>query len=1104
MLHFILGGSGSGKSEYIRQVFCRHCADGDEKLLLLVPDQSSFEAEKLLLQTLGAKAMRRIKIFGFARLCDYVLEHCGKTADMPLESSDLPLITSVALDEVSDLLTVFGKRKNTDDFIETLTEAVEEYRKCGVSPAQLRSAAAKTQDLCTKRKLADSALIYEAFEAVLRDKYTDPIRKLEIAQSCIAQANPFAGWTVAVDSFSNFTSAEYGILSVILRDSSEMYVALTLDPYGEDRDNLFFTANLTYRRISALAKENGTASAPPVLLLENRRTDVPELVFLERNIFRTRREIFDREVSAVEIYTAPTIYDECEFAASEIKRLIVSEGCVLSDFAILMRNGEKYDEILQTTLKKYGLRFFDDRRENVSDKPLIKLIFYIFDSVLSGFDPQSVLQILKTGLTPISLTQTAEFENYLYCRSIDSKQIKNKFTKNPNSMNTRLSSQEQAQLDRIENVRSFVMTALIEFREKCKDANAEEITGALYELLLALHCDECLLSLSEKYRSLGSLQLAEAQTRLWDSLMHSFDKIAMIIGGKKLSLKRYSRLLQLQLANADMGFIPQGQDLITVGSAERTKLSGIKTVFILGAVEGEFPRSPGESGIFSDNERRCLLNLGLNLDYSCEDVMKQERFVAYSSLTSACRKLYISCYSHSLSGELYSPSSIITQTQEMFPKLTISRLPMRFMPERKLYSQQAAFELCAKRFGKSDALSSQLLEHFSENENYSHKIAAVERALSKKQDGITDKSTVKQLFGDNLTLSASQIEKFYGCRFAYLCRYGLKIKERRRLTVDALEYGSFMHYILQMFFSFIKNHPDIKADRELVNAETEKYIDLYLSEKLGGSDDKDERFGYLLTRIKETAQTLILHILEEFEQSRFTPEFFEYKIGADGVSYVLTLDSGETVSINGSIDRVDIMNGGNARYVRIIDYKTNSKQFNLYDILYGLNMQMLLYLSAVCKNTDMRPAGILYMPAIEPIVNAETPNPAEIEKKREKEMTMNGLILDRTEVITGMEADMAGRFIPVSAKSRNNGKSLISDKQFEQIFSYLDTKITDMAENIYSGKFPAVPLKGANDSCEWCPYGDVCGFSENDQTRFIQSAAKEEVLNEIEKDTKGR
>lgn len=119
------------------------------------------------------------------------------------------------------------------------------------------------------------------------------------------------------------------------------------------------------------------------------------------------------------------------------------------------------------------------------------------------------------------------------------------------------------------------------------------------------------------------------------------------------------------------------------------------------------------------------------------------------------------------------------------------------------------------------------------------------------------------------------------------------------------------------------------------------------------------------------------HIMEELSQSEFFVADCELKIGEDIPSYTIVLPDGHKIAVCGSVDRVDIMPRADITYLRIIDYKTGTKQFKLSDILYGINLQMLLYLHSIeasgCdKYGEIVPAGILYMPATVPYISSDS------------------------------------------------------------------------------------------------------------------------------------
>ena len=80
VLTFILGRSSSGKTEYIYKELKRLVSDGAKKLYMLIPEQSSFETERDLLEILGAGAARKVEVLSFSRLAHSIMRKTGKIA----------------------------------------------------------------------------------------------------------------------------------------------------------------------------------------------------------------------------------------------------------------------------------------------------------------------------------------------------------------------------------------------------------------------------------------------------------------------------------------------------------------------------------------------------------------------------------------------------------------------------------------------------------------------------------------------------------------------------------------------------------------------------------------------------------------------------------------------------------------------------------------------------------------------------------------------------------------------------------------------------------------------------------------------------------------
>ena len=239
-------------------------------------------------------------------------------------------------------------------------------------------------------------------------------------------------------------------------------------------------------------------------------------------------------------------------------------------------------------------------------------------------------------------------------------------------------------------------------------------------------------------------------------------------------------------------------------------------------------------------------------------------------------------------------------------------------------------------------------------------------------------------------------------------------------------------------------------------------------------------------------------------QSRFEPAAFELEMreGGEFPPLKIPLPSGGSVTVEGKIDRMDIAEINGEKYVRIIDYKTGKKEFKLSDVLYGVNMQMLIYLAAIIEHGSCRPAGILYMPANRPIIPAERGTvPEAVQKEVDKRLRMNGLVLEDADVVRAMEPAGMGKYIPVALKNGEIPKTeyAVKKDEMERVLRFVKESVAGMAETLYRGDVRAQPLKGGTDACAWCPYFAVCGHERDDGGTDYCQCAKLEALQLIEK-----
>lgn len=1103
MLNLIYGRSKSGKTTYIDNKVCELAHSGETKILVIVPDQVTFETERAYLSLLGAKLSQNVLVLGFSRMCDYVFETTGAIRKAPADEQTKALLMSVALEEVKDSLTLYSDKALNPELSKLMLSARKELALSGNTRDSVFEATADA-DALTCSKLSDIYLANDAMDALLTQSFEDPDAELSIVADMLRERRLFEDFYIFIDSYLSFTAPETEAISALMSQCREMYVALSFD--GVSHDGLFSTSGDTSLKLKRMAESEGLKVAEPYLCNYNGFFKSEALSHLEQNVFAEDKCTFDEDADSIAMYRAKDRYDEIDFVAREIRRLIIDEGCRFSDIAVVGRNLKPYSSIISTVFDKYEISYFADKPHDITSKPVVKLISACFNCILSGFDKDDVLSLLKTGLTKIDDKDISLFENYIYTWQLNYSSLLNDFTENPRGFADEFTFEDIENLRRVENVRSLIIPALKTFKSDLNGKTAREICQGLYDLLLTLGTDKKLMELTDKLKAWEEISSADEQLRLWEIFINTLDRTADVIGDRELTLKRFYDLFMLQLSLTDISFIPKALDQVTVGDIERLRLGGRKYVFVVGAVEGEFPKTDSSGGLFTAAERSELARLNVLDEADDEQNANRELYLCYYALTSASNKLFISFPAAELSGEAKAQSVIISEVASIFPNCNY-RTIFKENTRDLLWAKKPAYDFYAKRARSKDPLTLALKDYYSKDEDYRDRLQSLDNVMnSNARFNIKDNSVAEQLFGKDLHLSASKIEKYHLCRFSYFCQYGLKASERRKASIDALEYGSFVHYIMEKFFSAFEKSQLADLDEQQISKVVNEVSDEYANLHFGGLDSKSARFNYLFDSVKESSVILLTHIISELSQSDFTPADFELDIGKDISAYRLDLGEGVSVTVTGKVDRADIMKRDGKAYIRIVDYKTGTKIFSLSDVIYGLNLQMLLYLSVIRNKgserygADIVPAGVLYMPAFVPTLEmAANSSGEEILAERNKKLRMNGILLNDESVLASMDKELKGMYIPVSmgTKGLKGTDNLATLEEFGAVFAHIDKLISQMASELLSGNIDASPATGSYDACQYCPYSAVCIGRNEADTKKMFKLDREEILREL-------
>ena len=1098
MLTLLTGRAKTGKSTAVlRRIAAR---PGGRDQILLVPEHASHQAEVDLCRACGDAASRYAEVLSFRRLSDRVLSITGGAAQVTLDAGGKLLTLEKALLEVLPELTVYRRPSRKSAFLRQLLALFDELRCYEVSPetlyGQSQVIAGATHD-----KLRDLSLIYAAYESRLlrpgldaRDYMAKLCDSLERSQYALNK-------DICIDGFTYFTAQERRCLSILLRQAHSLTVTLLCEPGS--REEMFEASLRTLERLRRLAESEGK----PVQIENLTLRDPSPLGHLERHFFGETRP-YEGEVPEIKLLQADTVFSEVEQTAAAIRRLLAVGKCRCRDITVAARNIEVYESVIETVFERYELPAYLSRRSDILEKPVLSLLTGVLASLTGGYEYDDMFRWLKTGLAGLTPEECDELENYvlkwevhggMWLRDVD-------WTENPDGYGAPWTPEREERLSRVNALRRRVRLPLSRLAEGMKtgETAAGKVT-ALFGFMEELSLQSALESQMRAQAEAGRLQEAEETAQLWEILCGVLDQFVEILGDEPMDLDEFTRLFRQVLTEYSVGTIPVSLDQIQVSGVARNDRHAARYLFLLGANDHVLP-TPGQAGgILNEDDREELALRGVELAPTGMDQMGIELQNLYAALAQPRQGLTVSWPVAGVSGEELRPAFVVDRLLALFPALRVER-----------ESAARPYRLAAPLPALESAVpGGALWRRLEETPAFRPRLEAMERAAAHTRGSLSP-GAVRALYGPRINMTATRVERIRTCHFAHFMEFALRVKPRTPAAFDAPQIGTFLHFLLERVTRDVQAMGGFaQADQDTLHALVRKHIDQYVEQELRNFQNRSARFRYLFSRLRSTACAVIDQAAAELRCSDFVPLAFELSFGGEGAdlpAVVISEPDGE-LRLRGKVDRVDGWYQDGKLYLRVVDYKSGKKSFDLSAVRMGLDIQMLLYLFTLQKTGPSRfgapvePAGVLYLPARDEILSAQRNIPPEkLQAEQEKQLRRSGLLLAEPQVLQAMEHDALTepRYLPLRVtRDGSLTGSLASAAQLGKLGRYVESTLRDIAEEIRRGVIDADPCcHGEEDSpCRYCDWAPACHFQDGrdgDHLNYIRPVKSQDFWRELE------
>ena len=1074
-MNIIYGRSGSGKSEYIYNKIKKEIKSGI-KTYIITPEQFSFTAEKKLLETLEEGATTTVEVLSFERMAYRVIKEVFGEGTKNLINSSKAMIISSLLEEYQSNFNFLSKSMENIDMI---LKQITEFKKHNITVEMLENQIEKTNDTYLKLKLKDMLFIYSKFEEKIKSDYIDENDLLTLLADNIEKSHLFDNAIFYIDEFAGFTKQEYNVLSSLMQIAKEIYITVCTDDLRVIKSpevDIFYDNKQTIQTLKQIGEIE-----QEIHLDKSYRFKNAELEHLEKNIFAIPYTIYGKNVENISLTIAKNEFEEIEYVAREIFKLVRDKGYRYRDIGVITKNLEEYTSLCKAIFSEYNIPVFIDEKKDITQDIFIKYVLSILDIFAKNWSYESVFNYLKTGI--VKIDRIYELENYCLKWNIKGR----KWYESPWNFDEDTSFLE---------IQKEVVTPLLELKKNLDGVKtADKISKELYNFLINNISDE-----------------ENIQHESFNVVVEVLDEISDLFEDIKMSFDTYIKLLKTGLSHKEIGQIPQTVDKVTVGDVNRSKTHKIRAIFIIGVNDGVFPSVQSSEGFFNDKDREGLKKEGLELAKGTLEKMYEENFNIYKAFSTAEDKIYISYPAADIDDKPLRKSTMISKLKRIYPKL-----------EEKVYEPNNA-EIYNKEVTFANLLSSvneqkdkewyELYKWYKDDEKWAKKLDNALNGLDYTNvPEKINKENVRKLYGSTLNTTVSRLEKYRSCSFAYYLKYGLKLSDKEKMDIKPVDTGSFMHEVIDTFF---KKVDDIK---NITEEDMKKVIDEIIEEELSLKKNyiftATAKYRTLVRRLKKVIYLSMKYIVQSLKLSDFDVLQSELEFGNNNYPAIeMTLEDGRRVSITGKVDRIDIAKAPNGKYMRIIDYKSSTKDIELNKVIAGLQLQLLTYVDAIKQKENLEPAGALYFTLLEPKIIGTNKNMTkeEIEDIIRKNYKMNGLVLADVNVIKMMDNTLeSGKsdIIPVSLNESGeiNYKSskTVTKEEFENLQKYTIDIIKQISKEILDGEINLKPYYIVNEKktpCTYCEYKSICQFNPRmagNSYYYVGNKNRQDILDELSK-----
>ena len=1120
----VAGRAKTGKSTYIYDEIYKEIKSSKKvNLILIVPEQMTYQAEYEIIDRIKDCGIISSEILSFKRLEYKILEEVGGLKVQEINEYGKIMLLKKVFDEKKDDLKLFRKASNQDGFLREFNELISEFKQNCISVEFLQQILKYKIDgkenHLLNTKLEDIVTIYNEINNCTKDKYFDEEDKMNLFISSVEKSEYIRNSIIWIDGFESFNGQRLKLIKELIKYSKDVTISLNID--AQSLKNLhnshdweaFKTVHDTYNSLTQDYEGNlNIVSAEFNKYSEEIRT-------IEKNMFAINSEKFSNKTDDIQIYSSLNSYTETVKTASKIVSLARDSGYRWKDIAVAVGDMDNYSINIKKVLTQYEIPFFLDKKRDIVGNPLTKFVLSLLDMFIFNFKHDSVFEFLKTGFSSLNFDETSKLENFALQYGIEGEKWFRPFKFNADS------------IEYFNKIRENFTNDMKEAMKKFKKLNnANDITLFLFDFLNMYKVQEKIEKQVNIFKKSQMYEMCSENAQVWNYVIDILEQIILTGYDIEITPYEYKKMIDAGFNEVKISIIPPTLDKVTVGEIDKISLKSYKAVFVVGANEGKLDSKNNEKGLLLDDERDVLAKTGMKILKDSQYYLYKEKHLLYKVFSSCTEKFFMSYALGTSEGKSMLPSMYVERLKQLFPyveeesDLSMTCETMKISNNKGTIDNLVSSIRDYTEGNDIDFLWKDVYAWYEKNDKNISSIINQGLCYDNKAENIT-KENLKQIYQLPITMSVSRLESFASCPFKFFVENIIKPQPRLVQKVEFYDLGNIYHQAVEQFTNEISSSGiDImNLDEESVNVLAE----LCTEKVLAGGEleyialEANERNKYMKEKIKRLINRAANTIVKQLKRGNFRPEFTELVIG-DKTGEVkiepfeIKLDDNMSIYFQGRIDRVDTLKRDDKCYINIIDYKSSYKDIDLSDAVQGLQLQLLVYMSAIIKNGEKlllsQPeiGGAYYFCIDDPMIDGDTLSNTVVEDEIFNKLSLKGYILEDEKIINSMDNEIEEKkysdIIPVTFNkdgSTSKSSKTLTVKEYRALLNKTDQVAKEIAEKIIKGNIDIQPYRkdsGDKTPCSYCEFKGICQFDtsvDKNNYRRIKKLKKDDIMLEI-------